>query len=124
MLQSDLAQGVHRRVAVCLAATGNSFLPKSRNWFILNDSSGSITPQSLRTYGAIEQSRATRGRVFSLTPSVQLSMVYLAKLADNRAIAVSKNHRTTGLDNPGGACSHNIGAKVEFVRGDANHGDQ
>src|SRR5262249_20901283 len=52
------------------------------------------------------------------------SSVFCTELTDDRTTLVGEDHRRTSLDHSRGACSHNVGAKIEFAPRDPDDGDQ
>ena len=54
----------------------------------------------------------------------QVCRRFAENLADGRAAAVGEDHRAAGLDHGRGLRGQDIGAEIELLRGNADHGDQ
>ena len=64
------------------------------------------------------------GANFAVLGSYHSRVVRHAELADDRAAADGKDHGRTGIDHGGGLCGHDIGAAIEYARGDPDEGYQ
>ena len=58
-----------------------------------------------------------------MTNDVRQGLSRCAELAYNRTAAVREHHRATSFDNGRGLRGHDVRAKIEFARRDADDGD-